>query len=332
MPSISPSRSDVHVNRPLTNISVAYAQEEEGFVADSIFPVVSVTKKSDRYFEYDRGDFNRDEMTERAPASESAGGSYSLDNTPSYSAVSWAYHKDIPDEIRDNSDDPVDLDREATEYLTLKFLIRKEKLFASTFFVTSVWSNEDTGVDSASPTAGQFGRWDRADSTPIEDIRAARTAQKLTGGRRPNKLTVGAEVYDALIDHPDIVGRLDRGQTPNGPAMANLDSLAALFEVDMVLKMDAIENTAAENATESNAFIGGKNALLTYSAPRPGIMTPTAGYTFSWTGRFGASALSSRIKRFRIDLRETDRVEIDASFVHKLVSADLGYFFLTAVN
>lgn len=329
MPTFSPSRSDVHVNRPLTNLSVAYMQTEEGFIADMAFPVVPVMKKSDRYFEYPRGEFNRDEMVERAPGTESAGGSYNLDNTPSYACVSFAYHKDVPDEIRDNADEPVNLDREATEYLSLKFLIRKEKLWASTYFATSIWTNEDTGVDSG-PSAGEFLRWNDAASTPIEDIRDARTATKLSGGFRPNKLVLGAQVYDKLLDHPDIVGRLDRGQT-TGPAMANKDALAALFEVEQVLVMDAIENTAKEGAAESNAFIGGKHALLLYAPPRPGIMTPSGGYTFSWTGRFGASALSSRIKRLRMEHLESDRVEIDASFVHKLVSADLGYFFLTAV-
>lgn len=330
MPSFNPSRADVHVNGPLTNLSLHYAQELEGFVADEAFPVVSVLKKSDRYFELDRGDFHRDEMQERAPGTESAGGTYSLDSTPNYSCVSFAFHRDVPDEIRDNADSPLDLDREATEYLMLKFLIRKEKLWASTYFATSIWTNEDTGVDSATPSAGEFTQFNRADSKPIEVFRAARTRQKLTGGRRPNKLILGSVVYDTLIDHPDIVGRLDRGQT-QGPAMANLDSLARLFEFDRVLVMDAIENTAREGETESNAFIGGKHALMVYATPSPGIMTPTAGYTFSWTGRFGASALSSRIKRLRMEHLESDRMEIDASFVHKLVSADLGYMLLDAV-
>lgn len=329
MPFLSPSRSDVHVNRPLTNLSVAFMQEESGFVADRIFPVVPVQKQSDRYFEYERGEFNRDEMQQRAPGTESAGGSYNIDNTPSYSAVEYAFHKDVPDSLRDNADAPIQLDNEATEFCSLKFMIRKEKLWASQFFVTGVWTNEDTGVSSG-PSAGQFLQWNDNASTPIEDIRAASTATKLAGGVRPNKLVLGAQVFDALIDHPDVLDRINRGQT-TGPALANLDTLAAIFGLEEVVVMDAIENTAAKGATESNAFIGGKHALLTYSTPRPGVMTPTAGYTFSWTGRFGASALSSRVSRFRMEHLRSDRIEIEAAFVHKLVSADLGYFFLTAV-
>ena len=70
-----PTLSDVHVNRPLTNISVAYSQEAAGveFVADRAFPAIPVENKSDLYYTYKRGDFNRDEMQKRALSTESAG-------------------------------------------------------------------------------------------------------------------------------------------------------------------------------------------------------------------------------------------------------------------
>ena len=58
----NPTSGDVHVNRPLTNISIAYMQDPKGFVADQIFPNIPVLKQSDRYWRYDRGDFNRNQM------------------------------------------------------------------------------------------------------------------------------------------------------------------------------------------------------------------------------------------------------------------------------
>ena len=61
-------------------------------------------------------------------------------------------------------------------------------------------------------------------------------------------------------------------------------------------------------------------------------MTPSAGYTFSWTGATGASDSGGRIKRFRLELLESDRVEIQMSFDQKLVAPDLGYFFLDPAN
>ena len=328
---MEPVPGDVHVNTPLTNISIAYLQDTMNFVAHRVFPNIPVTKQSDRYYTFDRGEFNRDEMEERAPGTESAGGSYSLDNTPTYYAPVYAFHKDIPDQVRGNADAVLNPDREATEYVTHKALIKRERLWVSKFFVTGKWTNEDTGVAS-SPVAGtSFLQWNDADSTPIENVRAAKTVILQSTGFIANTLVLGQQVYDALVDHPDIVDRIKYGQTPGSPATANVEALMKLFEIERIFVMRSIYNTAKKGQTASHSFIGGKNALLCYSAPSPGIMTPTAGYTFSWTGYLGAGAEGNRIKRFRIEKEESDRIEIQMAFDQKLVAADLGFFFLTAV-
>ena len=57
-----PSPGDVHVNTPLTNISIAYMQDATKFISQRVFPNIPVAKQSDRYYVYDRGEFNRDEM------------------------------------------------------------------------------------------------------------------------------------------------------------------------------------------------------------------------------------------------------------------------------
>lgn len=329
MTYIQPSRSDVHVNRPLTNISIAYLQRADAFIADRVFPNVSVAKQSDRYFTYDRGEFNRDEMQMRAPGTESAGGTYKIDNTPSYYANVYGFHRDIDDQIRANADDPLNPDREATEFLTHKALIKRETTWATSFFNTSIWGTDITGV-SSSPGSGQVLQWNDGTSNPIEDIRRGKRVVQESTGFRPNKLVLGRAVFDALLDHPDIVGRVDRGQT-TGTAMVMRQNLASLFELDEILVMDAIQNTAKEGAAASHSFIGGKKALLCYAAPAPGIMTPSAGYTFSWTGYLGAGAQGQRISRFRMDHLKADRVEIEMAYTQKLIAAELGYFFNTIV-
>lgn len=327
---MNPTPGDVHVNTPLTNISIAFLQNANNFVATRVFPNIPVSKQSDRYYVYARGDFNRDEMRERAPATESAGGGYSLDNTPTYFANRFSFHKDIPDEVRANADAVLNPDREATAYVTHKALIKREKVWVSKYFSTSVWTYEKAGV-SASPGAGQVLQWNDANSTPIEDVRAQKRAVAQSTGYEPNKLVLGRAVFDALLDHPDIIDRIKYGQTSGGPAMAGQDTLAKLFNVDEVLVMNAVENTAAEGQSASHAFIGGKAALLTYAAPAPGLMTPSAGYTFSWTGLLGSGAEGNRIRSFRMEALNADRVEIDMSFDSKLVSADLGAFWSSIV-
>ncbi len=344
MPFIEPSSSDVHINAPLTNISIAFLQDATNFIAARVFPNIPVTKQSDAFFTYDRGDWNRDEMEERSPGTEASGGTYAIGND-TYFARERAYKRDIPDAIRANADNPINLDREGTEFVTGKFLIKREKTWTAAFFPTThapgdIWTFSVDGAATATapatfdPTAAANNNkvfWDDASSTPIEDIRQGKKFVGESTGFRPNVLVVGRSVYDILLDHPDIVGRLDRGQT-TGPAIATKDALAALFELDEVLVMDAIENTAAKGQTNISAFIGGKNALLAYRAPTPGILTPSAGYTFSWTGRFGSGSDGLRIKRFRMENIESDRIEAQTAYDQKLISADLGYYFLAIVQ
>lgn len=329
MPISQPGRSDVHVDRPLTNISIAYMQADENFIADRVFPRLPVAKQSDKYFLYDRGMFNRDEMQIRAPGTESAGATYKL-STDSYNADVWALHHDIADQIRANADSPLNLDRDAAEFLALKAMIRKEKAWAADHFAIGKWTTDIDGVSGTPASAAEFQQWNEAASTPIEDVRKGKRVVQESTSFKPNKLVLGRAVYDALLDHPDIVGRLDRGQT-TGPAQVLKQNLAALFEVDEVLVMDAIENTAKEGIADDNSFIGGKKALLVYSAPSPGLMVPSGGYTFTWTGLLGGGVLGTQISRMRADLLKSDRFEIEMAFDQKLIAADLGYFFETAV-
>lgn len=325
-----PTPGDVHVNQPLTNISIAMLQNASNFVASRVFPNIPVSKQSDRYYTYDRGDFNRDEMELRAPSTESAGGGYKIDNTPTYYAPVYAFHKDIPDQVRANADAVLSPDREATAYVTHKALIRREKLFVSKYFTTGLWTNNVTGV-AGSPTAGQVKQWNDATSTPIANVRSAKRVIAESTGFEPNKLVIGRPVFDALLDHPEVIDRIKYGQTAGAPAQANLQTLAALLGVDEVLVMNAIENTAVEGRANSHSFIGGKAALLCYSAPSPGLMTPSAGYTFSWTGLLGSGAEGNRISTFRMEHLKSDRVEIEMSFDQRLVAADLGFFWNTVV-
>lgn len=323
---MQPTAGDVHVNAPLTNISVAFIQNASDFVASKVFPNIPVSKQSDRYYVYNRGDFNRDEMELRAPGTESAGSGYSLDNTPTYFADRYSVHKDIPDEVRANADAALNPDREATVFVTTKALIKREKLFVNKYFKTGVWGTDITGVASG-PTGNQALRWSDSASTPIIDVRNAKRAVRQSTGFEPNKLVLGRAVYDALLDHPTVIDRVKYGQTAGSPAKGSLQTLAALLEVDEILVMNAIENTAKEGQSAAHSFIAGKNAMLCYSASAPGLMTPTAGYTFSWTGLMGNGIEGNRIRQFRLEREGVDRVEIDMCFDTKVVAPELGYFF-----
>lgn len=322
-----PTRADVHVNKPLTNISIAFIQRQQNFIADRVFPIIPVQKQSDRFFKYTKSNWFRTEAEKRAPATESAGSGFDIDNTPSYFADVWSVHKDVDDQIRANADAPINMDRDATEFVTQQLLLRKEKEWVNSFFGTGIWDTDLTGV-AATPGANQFLQWDQADSTPIEDITNEKQNVAEKTGFMPNTLVLGPKVFNVLTNHADILDRIKFTQR----GIVTTDLLASVLGVDRVLVPLATENTAAEGATDSFSFFYGKQALLAFAAPRPSILQPSAGYTFSWTGLLGAGQQGTRIRRFRMDNLQSDRIEGDMAFDQKVIASELATFFDSAIS
>lgn len=330
----TPTNLAVHVDAVLTNISIAFMQNRNNFVASRVFPNVPVMKQSDRYYTFDRGDFNRDEARVRSPGAESAGSGFNLDNTPTYYAPVTSFHHDVAWQTMANADAVLDLTRAASEFVMQKLMIRKEVDWVTNYFTGSLWTNDWDGVAS-SATGNQVIQWsDPTNGNPIENIRFAKTTIMQSTGFEANKLVLGRQVYDALVDHPDIIDRVKySGGVGNGnPARVSKEALAMLFEVDEVVVANAIQNTAADGLTNAHSFIAGKRALLTYAAPTPSLMAPSAGYTFSWNGYLNqGNEFGVAMKRIPMDTKEADRIEGGMAFAHKLVSADLGFFWDTIV-
>lgn len=331
MPYTQPGLADVHVNRPLTNIAIAFMQMQSNFVASRVFPNVPVGSKTDSYFTIPRGAWYRDEFEERRPGAESAGANYEVD-TETYNCKVWALHHDVADQTRANQDQPLDLDRQAVDFLMQKGLIRMEKAWADEHLATNKWT---FNVDGAASRSASFSpktanndviRWNAMNATPIEDIRLVGQFIEQETGFMPNVLVVSRSVYNTLIDHDDIVGRLNRGQT-SGPAVVNRQALAALFDLEEVLVMAGVRTTSDEGATDAYGYLGGDHALLAYRPQTPGLFVPSAGYTFNWTG-YAASVMGGvEVSRFRMEHLKSDRVEAEMAWDQKIISKDLACWF-----
>ena len=96
-----------------------------------------------------------------------------------------------------------------------------------------------------------------------------------------------------------------------------------------------MKNTSAEGVAESNAFIGGKHALLAHVAPSAGLMTPMAGATFAWNNLQGVNNLGITVESFSDDalkrMQVAEHIQVKMSYDMKVTGADLGYFFDTVV-
>ncbi len=320
-----PVMQSAHIDRALTNMSVAYMQDAGSFVADKIFPVMNVSRQSDLYYIYKREDFLRDEARERGAISESAGGDYGLD-TGVYFCKKYAFHKDVAPEERLNYDKPLDADIDANIFVTQKMLIRRENVFTEKFFVPGVWSTEITGVASGTaPGANQTIMWNYETSNPIADITNASLVMASKTGFRPNTLLLSPWAFYALKNHPDILDRIKYTQR----GIVTTELLASLFEVDRVFVGWSVSNSAVQGAAETTDFIAGKHALLAYVAPRPMLRSPSAGYIYSWTGLPGNAGLGSRIVRIPMPLLGlgVERIEGEIAFDARQVSKDLAVFF-----
>ena len=324
-----PNRSDIHIDKALTNMSVKYLQDTANFIADKVFPVVPVAKQSDRYFMYKKEDWFRDDAKLRAMGAESAGGDYDIDNTPTYFCNKYAFHKDVFEEDRVNADSPLTPDQDAMEFVVDKILLNRENNWAKTYFQSGVWEQDLTG--SGTTGSGKIIYWDDYDhSDPISDIANMSTAMAEITGKRPNTLTLGRRVYDALRQHPDILDRIKF--TQKGVVTAEL--LASLFDVDRILVANSIQNVAKKGQEANMEFTMGNNALLTYAPPAAGLKKASAGYIFSWTGLMGANALGGRINRFSMPQLGigTERIECEVAYDMKVVAADMGAFVGGAID
>ena len=315
-----PTRGSVHVNQALTDVSIAYLQDDSKYVARKVFPMIPVQYQSDDYYVYPRGQWFTDEMQQRAPGAASAASGYDL-STDTYSCKIFALHKLVPDQIVANSDPAIDNDADAVKWLTQKYLINLEKRWATSYFSTGLWTGSSTGSDITPGT-----KWDAAAGDPVLDVQTQLDAVEEKTSMRPNVMLVTPEVNRALRNNEDIKDRL-KYVMPFKSADITDELMAQVLGVGTYLVGRATHATSNEGGTLAMSYIfSGDKAALFHAAPSPGLMVPSAGYTFQWSNLIPGGA-GQTITSWRDNDRKSQKIEIEASDDPKLVAADLGAFF-----
>lgn len=324
MPMLTPSQ--VHLDVPLTNLTVAYAQEASGFIADKVFGTVSVSKQSDKYYKYDREGLRHGDVKVLAPRTEvnRVGMTLSTDN---YFADVRGLGMDFDEQTLANEDTMLEIRSQGANVLMEKILIDREVRWADTFFKAGVWGTETTPANLWS---------DYTNSTPIVDVTNARRAMQLkSGGYKPNVMVVGKAVRDILVNHPDILSRLNGGATVTNTALITDAKLAEIFEVEQFLVMEAVYNDAKEGLADNIDFIGGKHAMLAYKPSAMGLRTPASGAIFTWDSIPGVSGLGITVESFSDDALKrqqiAEMIQVKCSDDMKVIGSDLGYFFDSVV-
>ena len=282
------------------------------FVADQVLPTVPVEKQSDKYFIYGVDNLRPDDDARR-PAGMANEIDWSLSTNPYY-ADGHALAQYIPDEWRENADAALDLDTDVTVQLTDKILLNRE---VNTFnVINTLTAHAQTGA-----------RWDVDTTDPVKVIDTAKETVATSIGKPPNCLQLPRPVYRGIRNNLLVKNRVSGALQGIQASRITVEQLSALLEVQVILA-DAVKVTSAEGQTVASSYVWGKNALLFYRPPSPGLRTVSLGYLFTWMkGRLG-----SLVYKARADKRHADWIEVMRYYDPNLVAAAAGYWFTDVVS
>ena len=307
-----PGPENVHIDQILTNISIMY--RNAAYVGTELMPIVPVKKRSDIYYVYDsKADRFRIPKTLRAPKTDSRTVDWKV-TEDGYKCDEHALNDLIDDIERDNADKPLNLEVDTVEFLTDILQLSLEMRIKDILEANLSANAPDIKWDVYNQETPDL------DSDPIGDIETGKDAIHAVIFKEPNVLLLGKAVYDKLKHHPKILERIKYVQ--KGVVTAEL--MASIFEVEKVVVGKAGYNTAKEGKTESLSYLWGKNAILAYIEPKPGIKKFSLGYTFQ--------SQTFQTRRARIEVKHSDWFEVGDIEAEKMVCTACGYRISPAIT
>lgn len=283
--AIAKGAFDPHIR--LTNMAMAYFQSLENRPAKSLFPILPVQLSTASYYIFSKEDLLRDNV-KRKPQFGKVDPAQIAFETATYACQVDQIILGIDqimqtDYRRTQAPAFIQSENAKTRTIAQQMAIHQDIVFADSFFKSGVWKNEWTGAAAANDSQKQFIKFSDANSTPIQFFRSRVTDIQEQTGRKPNKLGLGVDTYNALINHPTILARVEGMGSAENPAQANETVLAKLFGVEKVVVFDSIANKAKMSLEGDMQFIcDKKGALLVYAPDSPSIEEPSAGYIFTW--------------------------------------------------
>jgi hypothetical protein len=305
----SPSGSgNVHVDEVLTNISIEWPINRD-FIGQRLFPAIRVRKQSDKYGIFDREKWKLEKHDVRAPgtvANEIPGMTYSLDT---YYANEHSLQIAVTDEERENADAPLTPDSDATDIITMRIMLGREKAMKD---MATATANYATGhVVTLSGTT----QWnDYANSNPISDVRTGVRTIHSKLFTQPNLMVIPWLVMSTLEDHPDFIERIKYSER----AILSQDIIAAIFGIPNVVVPGAGYSTAGTGVPVTSAnttYLWGKDVILAYVPGTPGVRQIGFGYEFVW----GIDGREQVVDRWREDPRKSDLIRCSRRYDLKLV-------------
>jgi hypothetical protein len=312
-----PYLADVHVDQWLTDFSVAYTNTM--LVGDDVFPVVPTTKLSNVYAIYGQESFKVYEDT-RSPGTDALEIRYTL-TRGTFLAQEHAVRTIVPDALEMQADTPpLDPLIDATWELT--DTVRNQREYKQLGVAT-----DPTQVTQNVTLSGTSLWSDYTNSTPLTNIRTARSAVRAGVHREATDILFAFDVSLVLADHPSVKD-LIKYTDPNNISSSGLPTT---FRGLTTHVSSADKDTAGYlSGTTSFAPVMSKSALVYYRNPNLGKRSMTFGVTFEapdqTTGQRG-----QQFRRWRDEGKKSTWVEGSNTYVPKVIAPLAAYLFVAAI-
>jgi hypothetical protein len=139
-----PTKQMVRIDPVLTTVAsnwiIGSSLGGQFFAGEQLFPLVNQGEISANIFRYNRSDqFRVHDVRPRAPASESQGGGYRMNAPGHFFCKEWAHHKDLGYEEPAYATNPINMDRDATQYVTQLLMLKRDYLISAAAFAVGIW-------------------------------------------------------------------------------------------------------------------------------------------------------------------------------------------------
>ena len=313
-----PKVNEVHIDAALSNVALGY--HPAGMIAENIFPIVTVKKESDKYYEWNKGDaFRVPDTTMRADGTKSKRIGFNI-STSTYSAEEYALNVQVTDRQVANADSVINLRASKTRRLKDIIALDQEIRVATLLTTQANWASTNrvqrSGTqqwNNASYAGGATYGIEETLDTGKEAVR------KGTGGLEPNIIIIPSAVAKVMKKNSTI---RDLIKYTHANLLVDGDLPQMLWNMKVLIPK-AVKNTNVEgNATQTLSDVWGKHIVMLYVTNNAAVDEVTAGYIFRCAN---AAHTPWGAKTWREEAEKADVIETEICQDEKIVCNVAGY-------
>lgn len=323
---------NLHVNRPLTDLVVAYTPSMNGFVRDKFFPRKIVQHQSDQVRQISRQQMLRLYPMITGPAGKVAEVQFGTDTTLTYKASTFALEAVLDNWERANADSELQYDMRQMQAPLFALSLGLEK-----YAVVDTLRNTANLVNNQTNSAATYwSNYGSPSSDPIDDLMVACQRVLTQTAQKVNVIAMDIMVWKKLAQHPNVLSRSPVHTTgPTGAIMtpAILESiLAPWVEPGSIHITAARYNSANEGSAEQLKSFLGPDVVVAYAAP-PSLSAFGLGFEFAFNGLQGTDPFL--VLQFQDQNRGpmgSDVVRLIGAVDYSVTNANAGYLIKSAVD